>query len=138
MGTAQVQTEKLLVVTTIQENTRTVVQMMRTTYKHVGDLGNIMADENGIGIIDRVDQELQLNGDHSIVGKAIIIHAKPDDLSSQPRVAGPRQACGVIGIASESLVKGTCRLRPLRTLSLRSSHTWRGYLSCTSGTVCAN
>jgi Cu-Zn family superoxide dismutase len=33
----------------------------------------------------------------SIVGRAVIVHASADDLTSQPSgAAGPRQACGVI------------------------------------------
>lgn len=69
-------------------------------HRHMGDLGNIMADENGVGVLDVIDPKLTFEGAKSIIGRGVIIHAKPDDLSSQPTgFAGPREACGVIGIA---------------------------------------
>lgn len=70
--------------------------------RHVGDLGNITADENGNATLDMTDQVIALNGDHSIIGLAVVIHAGEDDLTSQPTGnAGARVACGVIGIAQD-------------------------------------
>jgi superoxide dismutase, Cu-Zn family len=43
---------------------------------------------------------VQLSGDRSVIGRAVVVHAKADDLKSQPSgEAGPRVACGVIGVA---------------------------------------
>jgi Cu-Zn family superoxide dismutase len=68
--------------------------------RHVGDFGNLVADENGNATYDRVDTVATLNGENSIVGRAIIIHAGRDDLTSQPvGNAGARVASGVVGIA---------------------------------------
>lgn len=68
--------------------------------RHVGDLGNITADDSGEATLDVVDTVIQLNGPHSIIGRGLIVHANPDDLTSQPTGnAGGRVACGVIGIA---------------------------------------
>ncbi len=68
--------------------------------RHIGDLGNITANEAGIAKIDFVDKKLSLTGPHSIIGRGVIVHAKADDLTSQPTgAAGARLACGVIGIA---------------------------------------
>ena len=68
--------------------------------RHVGDLGNVTADDAGNAALDRVDMHLSLNGPNSIVGRGIIIHAGTDDLMSQPTgAAGARLGCGVIGIA---------------------------------------
>lgn len=70
------------------------------TFRHVGDLGNIEADADGNGHYERVDNMLRLNGSYSIIGRAIVVHAGEDDLTSQPTgAAGARVACGVIGIA---------------------------------------
>ncbi|RMD89282.1 MAG: superoxide dismutase family protein [Calditrichaeota bacterium] len=70
--------------------------------RHVGDLGNLEADESGKAHYDRVDTHLALGGTNSIIGRAVIIHEKEDDLTSQPTgAAGARVACGVIGIAKE-------------------------------------
>ncbi|MFQ5708156.1 MAG: superoxide dismutase family protein [bacterium] len=67
---------------------------------HVGDLGNITADDSGKAHLDQVFSFLALGGARSIVGRGVIIHAKADDLTSQPTgAAGARVACGVIGIA---------------------------------------
>ncbi|RMF54480.1 MAG: superoxide dismutase family protein [Calditrichaeota bacterium] len=68
--------------------------------RHVGDLGNLTADENGNAHYERLDTHLSLNGPNSIIGRGVIIHAKADDLTSQPTgAAGARVACGVIGVA---------------------------------------
>lgn len=68
--------------------------------RHEGDLGNISADASGLAEYSRVDKHLSFHGPHSIIGRAIIVHAKGDDLTSQPTgAAGARVGCGVIGIA---------------------------------------
>ncbi|QGY48043.1 superoxide dismutase family protein [Maribellus comscasis] len=68
--------------------------------RHVGDLGNIEAGEDGTAHIELTDTMLKLNGASSIIGRGIIVHAGEDDLTSQPTgAAGARVACGVIGIA---------------------------------------
>ena len=64
---------------------------------HVGDMGNIEATESGGAMLERVFESLSLEGENSIVGKAVIVHAGKDDLESQPSGdAGARIACGVI------------------------------------------
>lgn len=64
---------------------------------HTGDLGNVQADDEGRATLDRNFPFLTLEGEKSIVGKAIVVHAGEDDLESQPSGdAGARVACGVI------------------------------------------
>ncbi|MEX1010730.1 MAG: superoxide dismutase family protein [Balneolaceae bacterium] len=68
--------------------------------RHMGDLGNLVADENGIATIDFYDSHLELDGDFTILGRGVIVHAGEDDLESQPTGdAGARLGCGVIGVA---------------------------------------
>ncbi len=68
--------------------------------RHAGDLGNIVADDKGVADLEWLDPVMQLSGPHSIIGRAVIVHAKEDDLKTQPTGnAGAREACGVIGIA---------------------------------------
>jgi Cu-Zn family superoxide dismutase len=68
--------------------------------RHSGDLGNIVADDKGMATLEWVDPMMRLSGPNSIIGRAVIVHAKEDDLKTQPTGnAGPREACGVIGIA---------------------------------------
>ena len=67
--------------------------------RHVGDLGNLVADENGEAHYEAVNNLLAFTGPHSIIGRGIIVHAGKDDFVSQPTGnAGGRVACGVIGI----------------------------------------
>jgi len=69
--------------------------------RHVGDLGNVVANDKGIADAEFVDSVLAFEGKYSILGRAIIVHAGEDDLKSQPSgAAGARVACGVIGIAA--------------------------------------
>jgi Cu-Zn family superoxide dismutase len=64
---------------------------------HIGDLGNITADSSGSATLDRVFSYLALEGDNSIIGRAVVVHSGRDDLTSQPSGdAGTRVACGVI------------------------------------------
>jgi Cu-Zn family superoxide dismutase len=71
--------------------------------RHVGDLGNITADENGKVVLDVHDKVIHLSGPMSIVGYSLIVHAAPDDLKSQPSGnAGARVACGIIDVANPS------------------------------------
>ncbi len=65
--------------------------------RHVGDLGNLVADENGHAHYERVDKLIQLQGKNSILGRSIIIHADKDDYETQPAGAsGAKIGCGII------------------------------------------
>ncbi|KAL4714126.1 hypothetical protein ACJJTC_008480 [Scirpophaga incertulas] len=73
--------------------------------RHVGDLGNIVFDDQGSASFDFVDNMLALRGPHNIIGRAVVLHEKQDDYgrSSHPDSrktgnAGGRVACGVIGL----------------------------------------
>ncbi len=68
--------------------------------RHVGDLGNLEADASGKAHLEWKDKVMKLTGEDSIVGHAMIVHQKADDLKTQPTGnAGGRVACGVIGVA---------------------------------------
>lgn len=67
--------------------------------RHVGDLGNITANEDGVAKVDITDHVISLNGPHSIIGRAIIIHVDSDKFTQPTGDAGARAAGGVIGIA---------------------------------------
>lgn len=65
--------------------------------RHVGDLGNVMADADGLAEGSVVDSVLTLAGPTSVIGHAVVVHAGQDDLTSQPSgAAGARVACGVV------------------------------------------
>lgn len=65
--------------------------------RHVGDLGNLVANEEGRAHYERVDSIIRFEGENSIIGRSIIIHADPDDYKTQPSGAsGAKIACGII------------------------------------------
>jgi superoxide dismutase, Cu-Zn family len=65
--------------------------------RHAGDFGNLVANEDGNAHLKFVDPLLTFNGPSSILGRAVVIHAQPDDMATQPTGnSGPRVACGVI------------------------------------------
>ncbi|XP_043711233.1 superoxide dismutase [Cu-Zn] [Telopea speciosissima] len=73
--------------------------------RHAGDLGNIVVGEDGTVSVDISDIQIPLTGPNSIIGRAVVVHADPDDLgkgghelSKATGNAGGRVACGVIGL----------------------------------------
>jgi Cu-Zn family superoxide dismutase len=89
--------------------------------RHVGDLGNIVANKLGIVKTTFTDKKIKLRGKCSIIGRSVIIHDKEDDLgkggldntfsnvidakkrneSLITGNAGKRIACGVIGYSKK-------------------------------------
>jgi Cu-Zn family superoxide dismutase len=69
---------------------------------HAGDLGNIEAGADGTAHHTITSPAITLEeGPNSIIGRAVIVHADADDMTSQPSgAAGGRVACGVIHEAS--------------------------------------
>jgi Cu-Zn family superoxide dismutase len=69
--------------------------------RHLGDLGNIVANEEGVAIAQIKASELTLTETDGIIGRAIVVHASADDLRSQPAGnSGEPVACGVIKLVS--------------------------------------
>lgn len=73
--------------------------------RHVGDLGNIECTADGKAVLNVEDHLCALYGPNSIVGRSVVVHAGTDDLgmggddeSKKTGNAGPRLACGVIGL----------------------------------------
>ena len=65
---------------------------------HAGDMPNFTADVKGKAKATVTDKDVSMSdGDHSVFGHALMIHAKADDMKSDPAGnAGDRIACGVI------------------------------------------
>ena len=75
-------------------------------HRHVGDLGQAIANEHGQANIDQKDNLVDLSGEQSVIGRSIVLHEKADDLglggnksSLANGNAGARIACCVIGLA---------------------------------------
>lgn len=74
-----------------------------TAEHHAGDFGNLTADATGaatLAIAVPTSQiTLSAGSPHSIIGKGLIVHADPDDYTTQPTGnSGKRLACGVISL----------------------------------------
>mmetsp|Transcript_77836 Transcript_77836/g.251930 ORF Transcript_77836/g.251930 Transcript_77836/m.251930 type:complete len:175 (-) Transcript_77836:115-639(-) len=84
--------------------------------RHVGDLGNIEPGEDGVAKGEIVDRLIKLEGEFTVIGRSMMVHADPDDLglgdNSEPGPppvngkaskatgnAGARLACGEIKAA---------------------------------------
>lgn len=74
---------------------------------HAGDMANFTVDKNGTAKfrISNKDVTLGSSGSHSLFsngGTALVIHARPDDMKTDPAGnAGDRIACGVITQSTE-------------------------------------
>ena len=68
--------------------------------RHAGDLGNLQADDQGTATLALTVDNISIAGlENPIIGRAVIVHAKPDDGGQPTGNAGGRAACGTIGLA---------------------------------------
>ncbi|RZZ83215.1 superoxide dismutase family protein [Pseudoxanthomonas winnipegensis] len=66
---------------------------------HAGDMDNLTSDLEGVARVDTRLGEVTLGGGapNDILGRALVVHADPDDYATQPAgKSGARVACGVI------------------------------------------
>uniref|UniRef100_G9M4K5 Superoxide dismutase [Cu-Zn] n=1 Tax=Pogonatum inflexum TaxID=185755 RepID=G9M4K5_9BRYO len=77
--------------------------------RHAGDLGNVIAGDDGVAKVSLKDCNIPLTGCDSIIGRAVVVHGDPDDLgkgghelSKSTGNAGARIACGIIGLRASS------------------------------------
>lgn len=74
--------------------------------RHVGDFGNLETDADGNANHVLTVRDLALvEGDHAIIGRAVIVHAGEDKGTQPSGDAGPRIAQGVIAIANPASMK---------------------------------
>ncbi|KAJ0079066.1 hypothetical protein Patl1_22919 [Pistacia atlantica] len=57
-----------------------IMELPVITRRHAGDLGNIIAGTDGVAEVSIADRQIPLSGQHSILGRAVVVHADPDDL----------------------------------------------------------
>ena len=72
-----------------------------TDKRHAGDLGSLQADSEGKAHLEITVDNITIQGhENPILGRGVIVHAKPDDGGQPVGNAGGRIACGVIGVAN--------------------------------------
>ena len=72
-----------------------------TATHHAGDMDNLVSDASGVAKVNMHLRGVTLGGGaaNDIAGRAVIVHAAPDDYHTQPTGnAGARVACGVIKV----------------------------------------
>ena len=70
-----------------------------STNRHLGDIPNVEANAEGNATVSATigGATLRDGGPNDLVGKAVIVHAKRDDYTTQPSGdSGDRIACGVV------------------------------------------
>jgi Cu-Zn family superoxide dismutase len=72
---------------------------------HSGDFGNVTADDKGeVHARFNTHSITVAPGTTSVIGHAVILHANPDDLTTQPTGnAGARIACGLVNAMDASM-----------------------------------
>lgn len=74
--------------------------------RHVGDFGNLEADADGNANLVLTVKGLSLiEGNHAVIGRAVIVHAGEDKGTQPTGDAGDRIAQGVIAIANPASMK---------------------------------
>ncbi len=70
---------------------------------HAGDMGNLIANAQGIASYERFLPNITIAGTHNpILGRGVIVHALEDDGGQPTGNAGARVGYGVIGIANDT------------------------------------
>ena len=91
--------------------------------RHVGDFGNVQFVGN-VASVDFLDDVITFRGRNSILGRGLVLHEQEDDLglgnhetSLTTGNAGPRVACGTIGISSPNWNSGLAIVPSLTLLN---------------------
>jgi Cu-Zn family superoxide dismutase len=79
---------------------------------HLGDLGNVQPDPASEAWISMNIEGLTLQGEQSVIGKALVVAQDPDDLKTQPTGnSGGVLACGIIEADEEAEVRPEAQAR---------------------------
>ncbi|XWS68567.1 hypothetical protein CRYUN_Cryun04dG0101400 [Craigia yunnanensis] len=75
--------------------------------------GNVTVGNYGRASFSIIDKQIPLTRPHSIIGRAVVVHADPDDLgkgghelSKTTENVGGRVVCGIIGLQGRSICAG--------------------------------
>ncbi|CAD6203639.1 unnamed protein product [Miscanthus lutarioriparius] len=95
--------------------------------RHAGDLGNVTAGADGVANVSVTDSQIPLTGPNSIIGRAVVVHADPDDLgkgghelSKSTGNAGGRVACAFVFL----FFAAPCNPQQLDSID-KNTRTWK-------------
>ncbi|KAH9784500.1 Superoxide dismutase (Cu-Zn) 3 [Citrus sinensis] len=71
--------------------------------RHAGDLGNIVAGPDGVAEVSIADRMIPLTGQHSILGRAVVVHADPDDLGKETNAQVDMNSAKQLGMQGREL-----------------------------------
>ena len=70
--------------------------------RHLGDLGNVVAGQDGSAQYTGVAKNVSLTGANSVAGRVLVVHQSEDDYVSQPGGnSGEQIGCGVIKVMGQ-------------------------------------
>ena len=70
--------------------------------RHAGDLGNLTANAKGVAEYEITVDNITINGQKNpVIGRAVIVHEKPDDGGQPTGNAGGRIGCGIIKLKGD-------------------------------------
>eukprot|EP01098_Paradermamoeba_levis_P008236 TRINITY_DN3416_c0_g1_i1.p1 TRINITY_DN3416_c0_g1~~TRINITY_DN3416_c0_g1_i1.p1 ORF type:complete len:175 (+),score=53.76 TRINITY_DN3416_c0_g1_i1:100-624(+) len=67
--------------------------------RHMGDLGNLISDNQGNAVYDEYNGYVVLSGPKGVIGRGISVSAVPDDCDHDSEGTKGRLAQGIIGVA---------------------------------------
>ena len=82
-----------------------------STSRHLGDMGNMITNQEGVGSYDSTLNLLDLNGQYSIVGRAVVLHELRDDGAGATGNAGSKLGSCVIGAVNTLPSLPTCPIQ---------------------------
>lgn len=73
--------------------------------RHLGTLGNVIADASGVAKGSFTSKIIKLEGAFSVLHRSTMVHAYPDDFRDEES-SGPRLACGEILAEEKTITEG--------------------------------
>ncbi|XP_074363648.1 superoxide dismutase [Cu-Zn], chloroplastic-like [Apium graveolens] len=80
--------------------------------RHAGDLGNIIANADGVAEATIVDTYVELSGPNAVIGRALVVHELEDDLGKVPQQLYLHLSNGPVGRALSSHMESPQNIVP--------------------------
>ncbi|XP_042393270.1 superoxide dismutase [Cu-Zn] 2-like isoform X2 [Zingiber officinale] len=87
--------------------------------RHAGDLGNIVANQDGIAEVYVKDLQIPLSGPNSVLGRAVVVHADPDDLGRDATILASSSALSACSSAPNTALTEVMNLVKLLVMQVQ-------------------